>query len=101
MNEKLLHLQECSSDWNSGTLNRMIVYGGMVGGPRFDDTYYDWRGGNWVLAEVTQDYTAAFSTAMARLVMYYDLPPFCDESSLDLGWDHPNAPMYDVLYSFY
>eukprot|EP01114_Cavostelium_apophysatum_P008666 TRINITY_DN2133_c0_g1_i1.p1 TRINITY_DN2133_c0_g1~~TRINITY_DN2133_c0_g1_i1.p1 ORF type:complete len:1063 (-),score=160.59 TRINITY_DN2133_c0_g1_i1:48-3236(-) len=72
-----------------GDLNRMIAYGAIVGGPNIQDYYPDWRGNNWVFAEPTQDYTALFSGAVAKLVDYYNLGPFC--GNLNLGWDHPNG----------
>ncbi len=57
---------------------------------RFEDS----RG--WCCAafnEVSIDYNAAFTGALARLVAFYDnMKPFSD-CTLDLGWTHPNATL--------
>ena len=57
---------------------------------RFEDS----RG--WCCAafnEVSIDYNAAFTGALARLVAFYDgMKPFSD-CTLDLGWSHPNATL--------
>ncbi|RUP51631.1 Six-hairpin glycosidase-like protein [Jimgerdemannia flammicorona] len=77
---------------NSFTLNRFILYGALEGGPAMDDSYFDDRT-NYVYTEVTQDYNAAFTGALAGLVDYYgskNFQPFSD-CGLDLGWGHKNA----------
>ncbi|RUS15846.1 Six-hairpin glycosidase-like protein [Endogone sp. FLAS-F59071] len=77
---------------NSLKLNPFILYGALEGGPSLDDSYYDDRT-NYVYTEVTQDYNAAFTGALAGIIDYYGIQnfePFTD-CGLDLGWSHPNA----------
>ncbi|KAJ3128768.1 hypothetical protein HK098_003534 [Nowakowskiella sp. JEL0407] len=81
------------------TRNRFLLYGAVVGGPNFNDSYYDDRNA-YEYTEVTQDYNAAFTGALAGLIRYYTnkkggsgaevLKAFSD-CNLDLGWNHPNA----------
>ncbi|KAI9478272.1 MAG: Six-hairpin glycosidase-like protein [Benjaminiella poitrasii] len=76
----------------SKTKQRFILYGAVEGGPNIDDTWYDDRT-NYEFSEVTQDYNAAWTGAIAGLIDYYGAEKFepytdCD---LDLGWSHPNA----------
>ncbi|KAJ3038017.1 hypothetical protein HDV00_001061 [Rhizophlyctis rosea] len=77
---------------HSRTPNRFILYGALVGGPNADDTYVDNRE-DYVYTEVTQDYNAAFSGALAGLIDYYGTANFqrASDCGLDLGWSHPNA----------
>ncbi|KAI8973947.1 Six-hairpin glycosidase-like protein [Pilobolus umbonatus] len=76
----------------SKTDQRFILYGAIEGGPNIDDTWYDDRS-NYEYSEVTQDYNAAWTGAIAGLIDYYGaekFEPFTD-CELDLGWTHPNA----------
>lgn len=78
----------CDAAFKGPEPSRFIAYGLLVGGPGFDDSYVDIRselenslltlGNNFVRAEPTQDYIAAFAGALAKLVSYYDLGPFCE-----------------------
>ena len=57
---------------------------------RFEDS----RG--WCCAafnEVSIDYNAAFTGALARLVAFYDNMKAFSDCTLDLGWTHPNATL--------
>ncbi|KAG1117567.1 hypothetical protein G6F42_013404 [Rhizopus arrhizus] len=77
---------------DSKTEQRFILYGAVEGGPNIDDTWYDDRS-NYEYSEVTQDYNAAWTGAIAGLIDFYGSQKFepytdCD---LDLGWSHPNA----------
>ncbi|KAI9028289.1 Six-hairpin glycosidase-like protein [Phycomyces nitens] len=76
----------------SKTGQRFILYGAVEGGPNVDDSWHDDRT-NYEYSEVTQDYNAAWTGAIAGLIDYYGADKFepytdCD---LDLGWSHPNA----------
>lgn len=76
----------------SKTKQRFILYGAVEGGPNVDDTWYDDRS-NYEYSEVTQDYNAAWTGAIAGLIDFYGadkFEPFTD-CELDLGWNHPNA----------
>ncbi|CAO3693502.1 hypothetical protein G6F70_006247 [Rhizopus microsporus] len=76
----------------SKTKQRFILYGAVEGGPNIDDSWYDDRS-NYEYSEVTQDYNAAWTGAIAGLIDYYganNFEPYTD-CGLDLGWDHPNA----------
>ena len=76
----------------SKTNQRFILYGAVEGGPNIDDTWYDDRS-NYEYSEVTQDYNAAWSGAIAGLIDFYGsqkFEPFTD-CGLDLGWSHANA----------
>ena len=73
----------------SRTPNRFIAYGALVGGPLENDDYVDNRE-NYEYTEVTQDYNAAFTGALAALVEIHGGKPF-SHCNLDFGWDHPNA----------
>ncbi|KAI8814843.1 family 9 glycoside hydrolase [Cladochytrium replicatum] len=78
----------------SRTPNRFILYGAIGGGPNLDDSYYDDREA-YQYTEVTQDYNAGWTGALAGAISYYKgkgstFKPFSD-CSLDLGWKHPNA----------
>jgi hypothetical protein len=76
----------------SKTKQRFILYGAVEGGPNIDDSWYDDRS-NYEYSEVTQDYNAAWTGAIAGLIDYYgseNFEPFTD-CDLDLGWSHPNA----------
>jgi hypothetical protein len=76
----------------SKTAQRFILYGAVEGGPNIDDTYHDDRT-NYEYSEVTQDYNAAWTGAVAGLIDYYGwdkFEPYTD-CGLDLGWTHPNA----------
>ena len=57
-------------------------------------SFEDSRG--WCCAaynEVAIDYNAGFTSAVARLVEFFDdQKPFSD-CGLDLGWEHPNATL--------
>lgn len=79
---------------NTDTPNKFIAYGALVGGPQSDDSFEDSRG--WCCAaynEVAIDYNAGFTSAVVRLVEYFeDQKPFSD-CGLDLGWEHPNATL--------
>ncbi|KAI8914725.1 family 9 glycoside hydrolase [Powellomyces hirtus] len=77
---------------NSATPNRFILYGALVGGPEDTDEYVDNRK-DYVYTEVTQDYNAAFTGALAGLVDFYGPTNFkpASDCGLDLGWTHPNA----------
>ncbi|ORX97922.1 family 9 glycoside hydrolase [Basidiobolus meristosporus CBS 931.73] len=76
----------------SMTKNRFILYGALVGGPAFDDSFFDNRR-DYVYTEVTQDYNAGFQGALAGMIDWYGASNFQPHSdcTLDLGWDHPNA----------
>ncbi|KNC96562.1 uncharacterized protein SPPG_08149 [Spizellomyces punctatus DAOM BR117] len=76
----------------STTPNRFILYGALVGGPEATDAYVDNRQ-NYEYTEVTQDYNAAFTGALAGLVSLYGPSKFktASDCELDLGWKHPNA----------
>ncbi|KAG2172253.1 hypothetical protein INT43_004794 [Umbelopsis isabellina] len=76
----------------SKTAQRFILYGAVEGGPNIDDTYHDDRA-NYEYSEVTQDYNAAWTGAVAALIDYYGLEKFepYTDCGLDLGWTHPNA----------
>ena len=57
---------------------------------RFEDS----RG--WCCAafnEVSIDYNAAFTGALARLAAFYDGMKSFSDCTLDLGWTHPNATL--------
>lgn len=60
-------------------------------------SFEDSRG--WCCAaynEVAIDYNAGFTSAVVRLVEYFeDQKPFSD-CGLDLGWEHPNATLVGV-----
>ncbi|KAI8815465.1 family 9 glycoside hydrolase [Cladochytrium replicatum] len=81
----------------SRTPNRFILYGAIGGGPNTDDSYYDDREA-YQYTEVTQDYNAGWTGALAGVIGYYmsadagsiSFKPFSD-CTLDLGWNHPNA----------
>ncbi|RUS30504.1 Six-hairpin glycosidase-like protein [Jimgerdemannia flammicorona] len=77
---------------NSLTLQRFVLYGALVGGPAADDSYYDDRK-NYEFTEVTQDYNAGFTGALAGLIDFYGTQNFrsFSDCGLDLGWSHPNA----------
>lgn len=57
-----------------------------------DDTWHDDRS-NYEYSEVTQDYNAAWTGAIAGLIDYYGVDKFepYTDCGLDLGWSHPNA----------
>jgi Glycosyl hydrolase family 9 len=76
----------------SKTAQRFILYGAVEGGPNIDDTYHDDRT-NYEYSEVTQDYNAAWTGAIAGLIDYYGFDKFepYTDCGLDLGWTHPNA----------
>ncbi|KAI7867723.1 Six-hairpin glycosidase-like protein [Spinellus fusiger] len=76
----------------SKTPQRFILYGAVEGGPNIDDSWHDDRT-NYEYSEVTQDYNAAWTGAIAGLIDYYGhdmFEPYTD-CGLDLGWSHPNA----------
>ncbi|RCH94201.1 hypothetical protein CU098_009712 [Rhizopus stolonifer] len=76
----------------SKTKQRFILYGAVEGGPNIDDTWYDDRS-NYEYSEVTQDYNAAWTGAIAGLIDFYgadQFEPYTD-CELDLGWSHKNA----------
>jgi hypothetical protein len=76
----------------SKTPQRFILYGAVEGGPNVDDSWYDDRS-NYEYSEVTQDYNAAWTGAIAGLIDFYgssQFEPYTD-CELDLGWNHPNA----------
>jgi endoglucanase len=73
----------------STTPNRFILYGALVGGPFPNDSWVDSRW-NYEWTEVTQDYNAGFTGAVAGLVARYGGVPFTDDT-LDLGWTFPGA----------
>ncbi|KAH9825338.1 family 9 glycoside hydrolase [Melampsora americana] len=82
------------NDFESGTAQRFILYGGLVGGPDVNDEYKDTRK-DYTYSEVTQDYNAGFTGVLAGMIEYYtalgaSFTPFND-GQLDLGWSHPNA----------
>lgn len=62
-------------------------------------SFEDSRG--WCCAaynEVAIDYNAGFTSAIARLVDYFeDQKPYSD-CGLDLGWEHPNATLVSNLF---
>jgi hypothetical protein len=69
-----------------------ILYGAVEGGPNIDDSWHDDRS-NYEFSEVTQDYNAAWTGAIAGLIDWYgheSFEPYSD-CNLDLGWTHPNA----------
>jgi hypothetical protein len=76
----------------SKTKQRFILYGAVEGGPNVDDTWYDDRS-NYEYSEVTQDYNAAWTGAIAGLIDFYGADKFepYTDCELDLGWSHPNA----------
>lgn len=76
----------------SKTPQRFILYGAVEGGPNVDDTWHDDRS-NYEYSEVTQDYNAAWTGAIAGLIDYYGVDKFepYTDCGLDLGWSHPNA----------
>jgi hypothetical protein len=76
----------------SKTKQRFVLYGAVEGGPNIDDTYHDDRS-NYEYSEVTQDYNAAWTGAIAGLVDFYGFDKFepYTDCGLDLGWTHPNA----------
>ncbi|KAI8369109.1 Six-hairpin glycosidase-like protein [Choanephora cucurbitarum] len=77
---------------DSKTPQRFILYGAVEGGPNNDDTWYDDRT-NYEYSEVTQDYNAAWTGAIAGLIDFYgaeNFEPYTD-CGLDLGWSHKNA----------
>ncbi|KAG8907722.1 hypothetical protein FRB99_002518 [Tulasnella sp. 403] len=99
----------------SNATNKFILYGALVGGPAWDDTFRDDRSSyeytdkyhlisflplrglmtvsSWACLQVTQDYNAAFVGINAAMIDYYgqsNFKPFTD-CGLDLGWSHPNA----------
>ncbi|KAI8822167.1 Six-hairpin glycosidase-like protein [Fimicolochytrium jonesii] len=82
------------SDFLSATAppNRFILYGALEGGPWETDEYVDNRA-DYTFTEVTQDYNAAFTGALAGLIDFYGPSKFKNASdcNLDLGWSHPNA----------
>ncbi|KAF7727615.1 hypothetical protein EC973_007376 [Apophysomyces ossiformis] len=76
----------------SKTGQRFILYGAVEGGPNVDDSWHDDRT-NYEYSEVTQDYNAAWTGAIAGLIDFYGpekFEPYTD-CELDLGWTHPNA----------
>ncbi|KAI8810390.1 family 9 glycoside hydrolase [Cladochytrium replicatum] len=87
----------CDDFQKSRTPNRFILYGAIGGGPNADDSYYDDREA-YQYTEVTQDYNAGWTGALAGAISYYmskdggnyKFKPFSD-CTLDLGWNHPNA----------
>jgi hypothetical protein len=76
----------------SGLPQRFVLYGAVVGGPRLDDGFVDNRE-DYEWTEVTQDYNAGFTGALAALIDMYSPDKFSPASDcgLDLGWSHPNA----------
>jgi hypothetical protein len=83
----------CQSDFSqSQTAQRFILYGAVEGGPNVDDTYHDDRA-NYEYSEVTQDYNAGWTGAIAGIIDYYGAQTFepYTDCGLDLGWNHPNA----------
>jgi hypothetical protein len=94
---------DCGNDFlNSNIPNRMIIHGGMVGGPTIDETFTWFYRGSYVRSELTQviifkskllkvikDYSALLAGAFAKLIIYYDQGPYCEP--FDMGWSHPNA----------
>ncbi|CDH48658.1 endoglucanase e-4-like [Lichtheimia corymbifera JMRC:FSU:9682] len=76
----------------SKTDQRFILYGAVEGGPNVDDSWHDDRS-NYEYSEVTQDYNAAWTGAIAGLIDYYGTDKFepYTDCGLDLGWNHPNA----------
>ena len=84
-------VDQCHAQYSGEAIdNRMMIVGAMVGGPTDNDVYVDVRS-DYVAAEPTQDYTAAFSGALAKLIEYYQQDPYCDNISDLLGWNHANA----------
>ncbi|KAG0145768.1 hypothetical protein CROQUDRAFT_107612 [Cronartium quercuum f. sp. fusiforme G11] len=83
-------------DFESGTPQRFILYGALVGGPDVNDQYSDTRK-DYTFSEVTQDYNAGYTGALAGMIDYYIshgsnfIPSNDVELQLDLGWSHPNA----------
>ncbi|KAG9047540.1 hypothetical protein FS837_002064 [Tulasnella sp. UAMH 9824] len=77
---------------DSNTTNRFILYGALVGGPSWDDSFVDNRA-RYEFTEVTQDYNAAFTGLNAAFIDYYGKSNFkaFTDCGLDLGWSHPNA----------
>ncbi|ORX60578.1 Six-hairpin glycosidase [Hesseltinella vesiculosa] len=76
----------------SKTEQRFILYGAVEGGPSVDDSWHDDRS-NYEYSEVTQDYNAGWTGAIAGLIDFYGhnlFEPYTD-CSLDLGWSHANA----------
>lgn len=57
--------------------NRHVLYGALVGGPDQQDGYADDRG-DYVKNEVTTDYNAGFTGALARLVLAHGGEPLAD-----------------------
>lgn len=64
-----------TTDINTPEVNKYIIEGALVGGPMSadDNDYYDVRAGEigWVANEVTTDYNAAFTGALAKLNTLY------------------------------
>jgi len=54
--------------YNSGAANPQVLIGALVGGPSQDDSFNDQRG-DYIHNEVTTDYNAGFTGALARLAM--------------------------------
>jgi hypothetical protein len=80
--------------------NRFILYGALVGSPFINDSFVDTRQ-DYEYTEVTQDYNAAFTGAIAALVNRYGGEHFPDDG-LDLGWNYPGAdhkPVYRTIAS--
>ena len=57
--------------------SRHILYGALVGGPDQQDQYSDERA-NHVMNEVSTDYNAGFTSALARLTLEYGGAPLAD-----------------------
>ncbi|KAI8060505.1 Six-hairpin glycosidase-like protein [Gongronella butleri] len=77
---------------DSKSSQRFVLYGAVEGGPAIDDSWHDDRS-NYEYSEVTQDYNAGWTGAIAGLIDFYGsdrFEPFTD-CQLDLGWNHPNA----------
>lgn len=66
-----------AADINVPTQTRHILYGALVGGPDAHDQYTDDRS-NYMTNEVSTDYNAGFTSALARLTQEYGGAPLPD-----------------------
>ena len=75
------HHRGAHGSWNDDIQdpgpNRHVLWGALVGGPDLEDQYVDDRG-DWIANEVTCDYNAGFTAAMARMAGKYAGTPIPD-----------------------
>lgn len=73
-------------------LPRHVLYGGLAGGPRLDDSYTDDRN-EFSLTEVATDMNAGFTGALAGLVQAYGLAG----NEPDAAFPPPPAPVDEIF----